>query len=235
MRMAGKEEVFVIARVFRIRAYYKPCLRSGNARLTRWAWVPQDNGNERHPFRNARRGGPYHPEPTAGAQRAHPCHGRGDEGAARRLGGQFRDRVRRHSRGGRARLLRRRRYSRHRRIRTGGNALRARFLARRIYPERRDQALSKALYGADARHRDGRRAGRVGARKFSRRRRHGAGRHAGNRHRIFPRRRRQLFPVAQPRRDRHVSRVDRRAAEDGGCALCRHCHASRSRRNTGRS
>jgi enoyl-CoA hydratase len=46
----------------------------------------------------------------------------------------------------------------------GGNVLRARFLARRIHPERRDQALSQALRGADARHSDGRRGWDIGAR-----------------------------------------------------------------------
>jgi hypothetical protein len=46
-------------------------------------------------------------------------------------------------------------------------------------------------------------------------------RHAGNRASGFSRCRRKLFPAALSGRDRHVSRADRRAAEDGRRVLCR--------------
>ena len=38
-----------------------------------------------------------------------------------------------------------------------------------------------------------------------------------------------------PGADRHVSGADRRAAEDGGCALCRRCDAFRAARQNGTS
>ena len=46
-------------------------------------------------------------------------------------------------------------------------------------------------------------------------------RHAGDRHRLFPRRRRHLVPAALPGRDRHVSRAHRRAARRRGLPDCR--------------
>ena len=84
-------------------------------------------------------------------------------------------------------------------------------LARRISAQRRDQEFPQALCRADRRHRHGRRRRRVGARLASRRRRPLSVRHAGSRHRLFPRCRRHLVPAAHAGRARHLLRADRRA------------------------
>ena len=64
---------------------------------------------------------------------------------------------------------------------------------------------------ADRRHRHGRRRRRLAARQPPGRGRPLRLRHAGGRHRLLPRRRRDLRPAALARRDRHLSRADRRA------------------------
>ena len=113
---------------------------------------------------------------------------------------------------GEPRLLGRRRHPPSLRSRQGRPARRgAAILARRISAQRGDQELPQALRGADRRHRHGRRRRRLGARLASRRRRPLPVRHAGSRHRLFSRRRRDLVPAAPAGRTRHLLRADRRA------------------------
>ena len=137
--------------------------------------------------------------------------------------------ARRHHGGGRARLFRRRRYPRALRSRPKRPARRgAAILARRISAQCRHQELSQALRRADRRHGHGRRRRRLGARLAPRCGRPILLRHAGSRHRLLPRRRRDLVPAADAGRARHLLRVDRRALRCCRCGRRRHRHPPRS-------
>ena len=130
---------------------------------------------------------------------------------ARRLGRRPGGDPHRRDRRRRARLLRRRRHppplrSRQGRPSRGGAAL----LARRIRAQRPHQALSEALCGAHRRHRHGRRRRDLASRQPSGRGRALPVRDAGGRHRLLPRRRRDLRAAAPAWRDRHLSRAHRR-------------------------
>ena len=98
----------------------------------------------------------------------------------------------------RARLLRRRRHTLALRAGPRRRPRRAtRVLARGIRPQRAHQALSQTLCRADRRHRDGRRRRPLDAWLASRRHRARRLRHARGRHRLLPRRRRDLGAAAR--------------------------------------
>ena len=167
----------------------------------------------RDPLRAAAARRARHPQPAAGAERPHPWHG-ARRCAARSTPGQRDPAVTRVvvDRRRRARLLRRRRHPPALRSRPGGRDRGgAALLARGIRAQHPDQALSEALCRADRRHRHGRRRRRLAARQPPGRGRALPVRHAGGRHRLLPRRRRDLRPAAPARRDRHLSRAHRRA------------------------
>ena len=119
------------------------------------------------------------------------------------------------TRGGRAGVLGGRRHPRAVRSRQGRPARRgAAVLARRVHAQHADQALSEALRGADRRHRHGRRRRHLHPWLASGGRRPLPVRHARGRHRLLPRRRRDLVPAAPAGRARHLLRADRRAHEE---------------------